>query len=269
MVKVLEEPSVYVLGHSKYDNTNFRDYILDEGLEDALYREGTPADKLAHKSQTMEALAEVAGRKCYNAWSKGRPTDEYFEHIMEVGHGSILTHCNITFLIADISRSCSMEFIRHHVGVGISQESQRFINYKEPVMVMHPSLQRLDDSARQQAIQTFTESFEVYAERQGQLKKYFKEAGLEGTMLRKRVNEGARMCLPNETATSLVWTANARALRNVLTERGGIMADLEIRQLAVALFNSAKRLLPNILKDFKECYDDQGFPYLETTYGKV
>ena len=48
-----------------------------------------------------EALAEFAGRACYQSWSKPNPSTAtnagYLRHILEVGHLSVLEHGSVTF----------------------------------------------------------------------------------------------------------------------------------------------------------------------------
>src|SRR5215217_7539159 len=55
-----------------------------------------------------QALAEFAGRACYQSWSKPNPSTAsnagYLRHILEVGHLSVLEHCVVTFYITGISR---------------------------------------------------------------------------------------------------------------------------------------------------------------------
>ena len=46
-----------------------------------------------------EKLAELAGRVCYDSLGTGRSSKEYHQHILDVGHTSVLEHCNWTFRI--------------------------------------------------------------------------------------------------------------------------------------------------------------------------
>jgi len=268
------DPEIYVLSSPELDENAFHNYLTENDFGDLLDLNDSPANKIFTANTSTvdhgERLAEIAGRKCYNAWEKGRDLKDYFDHIMQVGHGSILTHLNFTFLITGMSRSCSMEWIRHHVGTGISQESQRFISYKKPQMVMHPSLASFGSLATRSVVKhQFEKAFAAYELRRSILKDMFTSRGLKGTMLKKRINEGARGILPNETATSMVWSCNARALRNVLSERGGTAADLEIRNLAVMMYRKTEPYLPNVLRDFEISVDDLGFEYLISKYGKI
>jgi thymidylate synthase (FAD) len=55
-----------------------------------------------------EALAEFAGRACYQAWHKPNPSTAtnagYLRHILEVGHLSVIEHATATFYITGVSR---------------------------------------------------------------------------------------------------------------------------------------------------------------------
>ena len=48
-----------------------------------------------------EALAEFAGRACYQSWKKPNPATAtnagYLRHILEVGHLSVLEHGSVSF----------------------------------------------------------------------------------------------------------------------------------------------------------------------------
>lgn len=54
-------------------------------------------DQLA--STPLDNLSELSGRACYDSLGTGRKTSEYHAHIIEVGHGSVQEHANLTFLI--------------------------------------------------------------------------------------------------------------------------------------------------------------------------
>ena len=64
-----------------------------------------------------QALAEFAGRACYQSWSKPNPVTAtnagYLRHILEVGHLSVLEHGTVSFYLTGVSRSLTHELIRH------------------------------------------------------------------------------------------------------------------------------------------------------------
>ena len=77
-----------------------------------------------------QALLEFAGRACYQSWSKPNPKTAtnagYLQHIIDVGHFSVLEHASVSFYITGISRSCTHELIRHR-HFSYSQLSQRYV----------------------------------------------------------------------------------------------------------------------------------------------
>src|SRR5581483_7247283 len=85
-----------------------------------------------------QALAEFAGRACYQAWNKPNPRTAtnagYLEHIIEVGHLSVLEHGSVSFYLTGISRSLTHELIRHR-HFSYSQLSQRYFPERDADMV--------------------------------------------------------------------------------------------------------------------------------------
>jgi len=57
---------------------------------------GLPAEGQANGTE-LEILAEIAGRVCYDSFGKGRNSNAYHKHILEVGHRSVYEHC--TFVV--------------------------------------------------------------------------------------------------------------------------------------------------------------------------
>src|SRR5918992_4076973 len=84
------------------------------------------------------ALAEFAGRACYQSWSKPNPKTAtnagYLRHILEVGHLSVLEHGTVTFYLTGVSRSLTHELIRHR-HFSYSQLSQRYVPERDAAMV--------------------------------------------------------------------------------------------------------------------------------------
>src|SRR5437660_4736493 len=85
-----------------------------------------------------EALAEFAGRACYQSWRKPNPATAtnagYIRHILEVGHLSVLEHGSVTFYLTGMSRSLTHELIRHR-HFSYSQLSQRYVPERNAAVV--------------------------------------------------------------------------------------------------------------------------------------
>ena len=82
---------------------------------------------------------KTAGRVCYMSFAKPRPggNHAYLNHILEVGHGSVLEHAVWCLVITGVSRSLTHELVRHRAGFSYSQLSQRYVDesvaeYVEP-----------------------------------------------------------------------------------------------------------------------------------------
>ncbi|MDP9497303.1 MAG: FAD-dependent thymidylate synthase [Actinomycetota bacterium] len=197
------------------------------------------------------ALAEFAGRACYQSWNKPNPAtasnEGYLRHILEVGHLSVLEHGSVTFYLTGVSRSLTHELIRHR-HFSYSQLSQRYVPERDAAMVEpdviadDPELHALFVGATDAALAAYTQLLE------GLEKKF---AGVDNlTSRRKQARQAARAVLPNATETRIVVTGNYRALRHFVAMRASEHADVEIRELAIAMLRELQRVAPNAFADF-------------------
>jgi thymidylate synthase (FAD) len=107
---ILREPRVYLVGRQQIDDDALNSFLADHDV-----RHWT-----TDTSQAGEKLVEVAGRVCYMSFAKPRPggNHAYIEHILEVGHGSVLEHAVFNLIITGVSRSFTHELVRHRAGFG-------------------------------------------------------------------------------------------------------------------------------------------------------
>jgi thymidylate synthase (FAD) len=70
------------------------------------------------------------------------------------------------------------------------------------------------------------------------------------TARRKQARQAARAVLPNATETRIVVTGNYRAMRHFVAMRASEHADVEIRELAIAMLRELQRVAPNAFSDF-------------------
>ena len=199
-----------------------------------------------------QALAEFAGRACYQSWSKPNPATAtnagYLRHILEVGHLSVLEHGTVTFYLSGVSRSLTHELIRHR-HFSYSQLSQRYVPERDAAVVEpgviaeDPELHALFLQASEAALASYTALLE------GLEKKF---ADVENvTSRRKQARQAARAVLPNSTETRIVVTGNYRAMRHFVAMRASEHADVEIRELAIAMLRELQRVAPNAFSDFE------------------
>ncbi len=89
------------------------------------------------------------------------------------------------------------------------------------------------------------------------------------TTHRKAARGTARSVLPNATETKISVTANARALRHFLEQRGSRHAEVEIRRLANAMLDILVKDAPNLFGDYVRVYLPDGTFELKTEFPKV
>lgn len=278
-MKIIHEPAVYLVGQQTVDEVELDDFLLDHGVSWE-----TDSEVAA------EVLTETAGRVCYMSFAKPRPGGNaaYLQHIKEVGHGSVLEHAVFNLLITGVSRSLSHELVRHRAGFGYSQLSQRYVDesvaeYVEPkVIAEDPELhvvwldavahahgayvklaEALYKKSVTQALKVTSWPLEKKPTGEGALSQQ------ERTACRKEARQAARSVLPNATETKLFVTGNARALRHFLEMRATPHADVEIRQLAVAVHAKLVEASPNLFGDYELVKLPDGTTALETKYRKV
>ena len=138
-VRVLREPTVYVVGRQQISQAELDRFLADHGVS---WQTDTEV--------AAEHLVEAAGRVCYMSFAKPRPggNETYLAHIREVGHGSVLEHAVWNCVFTGCSRSLTHELVRHR-HFGYSQLSQRYVDesvaeYVEPDCIADdPALHRL------------------------------------------------------------------------------------------------------------------------------
>jgi thymidylate synthase (FAD) len=211
------------------------------------------------KEDGGEQVAVFAGRACYQSWSKPNPatatTKGYLAHIIEAEHFNVMRHAVVTIYIQGISRSCSHELIRHHVGIDFSQLSQRYVDTSEMDYVIPPA-SRGSAEAEDRLEQHWRASVRAYEAEVARL--------LAEGKTRKQAREAARAFLPNCTETKIVVTANLQAWRNFIAQRATEHADAEIRELAVQVAWEMKKGFPAAFQDMHLLVN--GETGLETIY---
>ena len=219
-----------------------------------------------------ECLIEYAGRTCYDSLGTGRSSDDYHKHLLEVGHGSVLEHAQYSFLVSGVSRGLTHELIRHRAGTAVSQRSTRYVDESESPWVTHPVLREIglpcslsDDIARLEA-----DARSIYDRVCTHVMDSLVNIGVPKATAKKQARGAARGYLGNALETELVWSANVRALRNVIEQRGSLAADAEIREFALALLGIMVEECPAYFSDFEVHTDETtGWSYVTTTHHKV
>jgi thymidylate synthase (FAD) len=254
---IIREPRVYLVGRQVTDPEAIGRFLADHGLT-----------WTTDTTVGAEALAEMAGRLCYLSYGKGRRTNhEFLDHLIEVGHGSVLEHAVWSFVITGVSRSLTHELVRHRAGWAYSQLSQRYVNesespYVEPdVIAEDPALHGVWSAAVDEARGAYDRLVA------GLERRY--QAEPDPTLRRKLARQAARSVLPNATETRIFVTANARALRHFIEMRGAAAADVEIRKVALQLLDLMQRESPGLFSDYERFPLPEGGEAVRTRHPKV
>jgi thymidylate synthase (FAD) len=245
-IRIITEPTIYVLGRQVIDLEGVREWGRIHGTED--WQTDAPSG--------AETLCEIAGRSCYGegSFQKPRPGGNvaYLNRIISEGHGRVLEHAVWTIGIAGVSRSLAQELYTHTVGFSKSMRSQRYIDEGDCGLVMPPALVGcLDTEAGGIWLSACSWSVDRYRLLARQMEGKAEFAELEPTARRKRAREAARSVLPNSVETRIVLTGNGRAFRNLLESRGTPAVDAEFRRLCCVLLPVLKEEAPNIFADME------------------
>ena len=253
-MNVINVPSVYLVGKQLIDQAEMGRFL------DAHNVPKWSTDAPSHS----EELVETAGRLCYMSFAKPRPggNQAYINHILEVGHGSVLEHAVYSMVFTGISRSLTHELVRHRAGMSYSQLSQRYVDESDCAFVVPPSITLTSESGAWWA-SCMGRALGQYQAMIESLEMRFADI-TDKTLKRKKIRETARSVLPNCTETKIFVTGNARAWRHFLELRGSIHADAEIQRLAIAVLDVLQAESPNLFGDYT--VSDQG---IETIWRKV
>lgn len=221
-----------------------------------------------------QALAEFAGRACYQAFDKKNPataTNEgYLLNMASQNHGSVVEHGMVSFYLTGISRNLSHELVRHR-HLSFSQLSQRYVDSSNVKVVVHPLIKDwmealfdegrlqhpdhkiLDEEGRELSKE------EALAEGRNHFANELIEARLDDYaafadefnsampgLKTKQIREAARGVLPTTVETRMVVTGNYRSWLEFLSKRDHPAADREIQGLAKEIGLQLALHAPNI-----------------------
>ena len=243
-------PRVWMIGETRLDHRALFKFLEFNGTPK--WHTDAPTDG--------ERLIEFAGRLCYQALDgNDTPQDDrknpnitrvregnavYIANLEAQLHGSVLEHVTVNFIIS-ASRVVTHELARHRVGVGISQESGRFVRTQGPWDIYRPEAVE----AVPEAVAIWDEALDYLS---GVRDRLVKALELDDTKLpfpaKKALTSAIRRLAPEGRQTALVWSANLRALRHIIAERTAPGAEIEIRHLFAAIAELVIARYPNVFQ---------------------
>lgn len=248
---------VYLIGRSNFDYRALLPFLREQN---ATWHRSEGATE-------AEEVVEIAGRVCYMSFGERqspRLNTDYIRNLIVQGHESVLEHVSWTFLLSGVSRALTHQLVRHRIGFSFSQLSQQYHEETDAVFIEPAYLGKSPRAveAWQRAMATSLESYRVILE---SLNEFNGSPGLDlrEKEFKRAIRSAARGVLPNATETKIVMTANARALRHFFVVRGSIPGDVEMREVAAAIFDMVKAEAPALFPDFKLQKLSDGTPTLK------
>lgn len=267
--RYLKEPGVAVIAQTHTNLEGISPFLAEFGFKEYL---NDPT-----QLESGEALAKFAGQLCYMALGEKRTMNEnasrYFSNIKVQAHGSVLEHVSASVLIWGVSRSLTHELVRHRAGTGFSQLSQRYVDGDLLRFVERTEYQ--DDT---ELHADFEASIDAAAARYAWRAQKLIDRQEKGdavmsadykTDMRKRVNQAARSCLPNETETIMVFSGNVRAWRHIFEMRAAGSAEVEIRRLIFLCYQFLCQVWPILMEDYEAEELSDGTFAVKTKFRKV
>lgn len=249
-------PRVKMIASTNIDWIALADMMEDRGLE-WTHDDHIATNNLAITGTGGALLAEYAGRGCYNSFGgnngagMGRKTNaDYLSHILAVGHGSVLEHASFTFAIWGNSRGFTHELVRHRVGTAFSQASTRFRNESKQGRMVIPPLFRDDPHAIAILQKAADDAEAAYNNLRECARRLLKDVEISKTAKIKTARGAARCALPIGLESPITVTMNARTLRHFLEQRASPHAELEIREIAMAVYRLMVAAEPVLFSDY-------------------
>src|SRR6267143_3717455 len=133
-------------------------------------------------------------------------------------------------------------FIANHIIVHNSQESLRYVRPTSLKFWLPPDLE-----GKSKEIKSIVEDIEKDYRR---LESSFEWEKINFDV-KKRITSALRRILPDGMSTSIIWTANHRTIRHVITMRTAESAEVEIRLVFDKVARIMKEKFPLIYRDFE------------------
>lgn len=291
-MRVVERPEVFFISGPRLDWDEIMRYLNKVGE-----RTGTNAESWAHRVMNDpdvtdgDALVELGGRLCYRSWvpeanvnvSKVRENSaDYLLNILKSGHGSVTEHANYSFILDDVSRVFTHEFVRHRAGVGVSQESMRFVRLvdipfwfpewaREDNLLMSRSvdlLHRMEEHQRWMSTHFELDATDICPICEGSTTLAQPCSRCDGSgevskhpfSEKKHKTSFMRRFAPDGVATGMLATINVRAMRHIIYMRTALSAEEEIRIVLDDIAELALKHTPNLMQDYSPNENQEWIP---------
>lgn len=239
-------PKTYLTGFTTINIDGLTSYLEDtDQLEflkeiEAAKSFGISDGEILCSFYAKACYASLTNKKNKNI-SKTRSIYDNLLGILESGHGSVIEHCFINFMVTDCSRIFTHELVRHRAGTAFSQTSGRYVRTDELNIVVDPILNGISDLCEE--ARSYLESWYKRAEE----KLKFDE--IKSFKLKKKLTSALRRFSPNGQTNEIGVTLNLRSLRHTIEARTSEHAEWEIRFIFNQIYQLLKDKYPTMFID--------------------
>jgi len=276
------EPKVFMIAENTINDTALHGYLEHIGAQGWTSKKGNRDGNIGRNGNgrgDLREIIEVMGRGCYKSFGtelnpnitkvrEDNPT--YLKNIIDIGHGSVLEHGWVSFMICDTSRVVTHELVRHRAGTAISQESLRFLRLEDMGLWIPEAYK--NDSPSQDIFEETWEYLELQYARLIERAEAIEGKDFDSLPFSKKkyYTSAARRVAPIGVATNIGWSCNIRAARHIIEMRTEEHAEEEIRLVFGKIATILKDRYPVLFEDYE--VKDMGFdgnPEYTTSSRKV
>lgn len=220
-------PKVYLIGSTSVDLNSLTEYLKDTNQLEFL--ESWQQAKEEGLSD-IECLISFYAKLCYKSLVLGqnknvtkiRDISNNIQSIINTGHGSVLEHVYLNFVVTNCSRIFTHELVRHRVGTAFSQTSGRYVSIDKLDLIIDPILQPVESEIK---------DLQIDLEQRLQLlrKKLIDDTGVTDFATKKKITSAIRRLAPNGQSNEIGFSCNIRAVRHLIELRTSRHAEWEIR----------------------------------------
>ena len=242
-------PKVFLVGYTGVDFDVLQEYLaytdqkefLDEINE--AKEQGLNSGEILCSFYAKACYASLTTKKNKNI-TKTRAIEDNIKGILDSGHGSVIEHVNLNFMITDCSRVFTHELVRHRIGTAFSQTSGRYVRSDVLNVVIDPILDPAYD--------LFEEARAYLQEWYGRVQSRLKIDEVKDFNRKKKLTSAMRRMLPNGQSNEIGVSLNLRALRHTIEMRTSEHAEWEIRLVFDQIYKIVKDKYPVMFSDASE-----------------
>jgi len=209
------------------------------------FRLSTPYSDQLTREDGIRMLRFIEEQSRISHRSENRQTLDSWERFIQavvIGHGdwSVVEHCSVTATIRT-DRGITHEIVRHRAGFSYTQESTRFVRYKNTDRSLHEFEFVMPLDIKGDLKSVF--AFEEHCQNSEYTYNYLLERG-------GRPQE-ARSVLPNALASTIAVTGNLRSWRWWLLARTTKETHPDFRRISEPMLAEFKKVVPILFDDIE------------------